>query len=383
MFKTFFKKGIHNLYLNHLLRGIAFSLFGIFVPIYLLTLGYSLTSIFVYFLIFQIVTTISFFIVLPISKKIGHKAAIIASTPLSIIFVLLFQILPSTNIPISIIAIVIGIQDGFYFLPLHRYFSKTSKHGKKGTQFSNYVVFGQISGLLGPLIGAGVATIFGFKYLFMVVLVFMLISIIPLLKLPNIFPKEKVTLKKLKNLTKKNKGFFLGSILESIKGDTESIVWTIFVFLILQDIISVGGIKFLITAGTMLFTLFIGRHYDKKNKYLFLRLGAILYAVLWILRAIIDTPIFIFSSSLLAGFLGLMISVPFISMFYEKTERERNQESFIIFREIPLFIGRITILTVMLIFVDKLYIGFIFASISMLIFSFLKFGVYSKKGYGK
>lgn len=375
MIKEFFKKQIHSIYLNTLLRGIAFSLFGIFVPIYFLKLGYPLSKVFSYFLVFQLTTFISIFAGYKIAKKVGYKPLIIASAPLLVIFIFLIQMMEFSSIPIYLIATVMGIQSGFYWLPIHNFFNKLSEKNIKGTQFSNYVVFGQISGLIGPLIGAIVATTLGFKYLFTIVLVFILISIYPLLKLQNIIPKEKIKLKKLKTLAKNNKGFVVGTFFDNIKGEIEGIIWPIFVYLFLENLISVGSLGALITLGSMFLTLFIGRYYDRKSKYLFLRIGGVMYAIMWLLRAYYDSSIIIFVSSFFAGFFGLMIEIPFSAIFYDKTSEEKKSNTFIIFREIPIFFARM-VLWISAIFIFKeIKVLFVVAAISNLLFSFLDFGI--------
>lgn len=74
------KKDMHYLYLNNLFRGIAFSLFGVFIPIYLLILNYSLNSVLTYFLILQTTLFIFFLFSYKISRKIGYKGVIITGT---------------------------------------------------------------------------------------------------------------------------------------------------------------------------------------------------------------------------------------------------------------------------------------------------------------
>lgn len=376
MLKRFVKKEIHNLYLNHLFRGIGHSLFGIFVPIYFLTLGYALKTIFIYFLILQTFLFLSLLASYILSKKFGYKISILMNAPIHIIFLLLLQIINNVPIPLEILAIIGGTSGGFYYIPMHFYFSKLSEKNKKGSQLSNFTAFGQVSGIFGPLIGGAIATLFGFQYLFPIVILFMLISLIPLLKLKNFKPKKALTLKKFSNFTKENKGFVFGTILDNIEGEIEGNIWPIFAFLVIKDIFSIGSIASLITLGTVLFTLLIGRNYDKKNKYAALRTGGILFGVLWIARAIYPEPLFIFASSLIAGFLTLMVSIPFESIFYDKASKHTEPNAFIIYREIPSYFARALIwIVAIMFFSNNLEMLFIIAGVAYFILAFLKFGV--------
>ena len=372
MLKGLIKKQIHLIYTNNLIRGIAWSLFGIFVPIYFLTLGFPLRQIFIYFLVFQSTTFISFTI-------IGRSACIILSAVFMTVFVIMLSLLNLEKFPVYIIGIVGGMSDAFYFLPLHAFFVKTTEKDKKGTQFGIYSIFGQLSGLFGPLIGALIVLIFSFQYLFIFVILFIIISLIPLSSLNNFKPKEKITFKKFKEFSKKHKGFFFATIVDNIKGEIEGNIWPIFVFLVLQNLISIGWVSFLITAGTMIFTFFLGKHFDKKSRYLMMRIGAVLYATIWIVRGFIDSSIFIYASSLLVGFFGLMLSVPFTAIFYKKIDEEKDSDSFIVLSEIPNFIGRAVLWSSAIIFQSSFKMFFIIAGICGLSFAFWKMGLKEEK----
>ncbi len=379
MFEKWVKKQIHSLYLNNLLRGIAFSLFGIFVPIYLLTLGYSLQSVFTYFLYFTLATIIFLLLGYSLSKKFGYKAVMIANAPSVIIFITLLQLLETSHIPLSIIALTNGMQNAFFFLPLHGFFSRLSEEKTRGTQVSNFNVFGKLSGLFGPIIGSVIIALFGFPYLFIAATFIMVFSLAPLLYLKNVKPKEKITFKKLNKLRKENKGYFYGTISEKIIGEVSSHIWPIFVFLTLKDILSVGWVGSLITGGTIVFTIIIGKHYDKKSKYFMLRLGSILFAILWIMRFFIESSIFLYASSFFAGFFTLMIFVPFDAIYYDKASRQKSPDSFIIFSEFPALFGRLIIWIIIIFLIKNIETSFLLAALSSVTMVFLKLGAYKKE----
>lgn len=366
------RKGIRLIYLNQFIRGIAFSLVGIFIPIYLLNLGYSLDSVLIYFLLFHLLTFVFTPITLLLSRKLGYKFFIILSVPLVIIFLFLLQSLESATISVYLIAILAGIENAFYFIPLHAFFVRLSESQKRGTQFSNYAAIGMLAGLFGPLIGGFIAVIFGFKSLFYIVMVFISISILPLIGLVNVKPNTKLTLKGIWHLTKTHKRFFIISIADDIRGEIEGIVWPIFIYISLKSIISVGWVASFASFGTIVFTLFIGRFYDRKSKYLFLKLGGLLYALLWLTRIYWDMPLFLFGASLLAGFFALMIGIPFNAIFYDKAAEHKDPDEFIVFRETPKFIGRIFIWGLMIILVNEFVLAFILAGLASLFFFFLR-----------
>jgi len=265
--------------------------------------------------------------------------------------------------------------NAFYFIPFHAFFTRFSDKNKIGTQFSNYVSLGKISGLFGPLVGAFIAVVFGFTSLFYVAILFIIISTYPLIKLENVKPTTKLSFSGVKNLTKKNKRYFLGTIADDIKSEVEGIIWPIFIYVTLGSLISVGFINLAVASGSILFTLFIGRFYDKKDKYFFLKLGGLLYAIVWFARIYFEGQVSLYALSLIAGFLVIMIDIPFNAIFYEKASGEKDSDEFIVFREIPTLIGRSFLWILMILLINKFVVAFILAGLASLIFVFFKFGL--------
>ncbi len=368
------KRGkISTIYLNNFFRGLGFSLVGIFIPAYFLSLGYSLSSVFAYFLIFHITLFIFTPIALLISKKLGYKKVIISSSFFLILYLFLLSSLDKFPVSIYIIGIVLGIQDAFYFIPLHSYFANISSNNKRGSQFSTYSAIGQLSGIFGPLGGALLAGIFGFDKLFYLVIIFIAISSIYLFHLPDYKPKTKIKLSRLKKVTQSHKNFFFATFLDNIKGPAEGIIWPIFTFLFLKNFISIGYVALFVSIGTIIFTLSIGKFHDKKNKFLLLKLGGILYAGVWLARIYTGSPFELYIFSLAAGFLSLMMGIPYNAIFYDKIAKHEDSDEYVLFVEIPNFLGRATLWITMLLFAQNFTYAFILSAIASLLFSIIKF----------
>ncbi|MCA9485968.1 MAG: MFS transporter, partial [Nanoarchaeota archaeon] len=210
-------KNLKPLYYESVLRGIAFSFFGIFVPIYFLTLGFSLNSVLIYFLIFHTTTFIFTPISIVLSRRFGIKRLMISSIPLVVLYLFLLLFLDKYSIPIYLISVVSGIKSAFYFIPYHFYFSKLSKDGSRGSQYSKLEALGKSIGLIGPIIGGIIATYFGFSVLFSLSLFFLIISSHPLLRLDNIKPNARLSIREGLKLYRNNKDVFIWEIADTIK----------------------------------------------------------------------------------------------------------------------------------------------------------------------
>ncbi len=366
------RKGLSLIYLNNFLRGLGFSLVGIFIPIYFLTLGYTLNQVFLYFLIFHLVTFILTPLTLLLSRKFGYKPIIIASTPFVILFLLSLIYIKELSIPLYVIALFLAIQEIFFYLPLHSYFTRLTQDNKRGTQFSKYDSIGMIAGLISPLIGAFIAIVFGFSNLFYFAIVFFVLSIIPLLYIQNIMPITKIHHKNIHRLAKDYKHFFFATFFFNIKDNTEGIIWPIFVFLTIKSIISIGYISVLAAIGAILFNLFIGKSHDRNNKYFYLKLSAVLYFFVWMLRVFIELPIFIYVITLATGFIAIMMNIPYNAIFYDKASAHKDKDEFILFTEIPNFIGRAFLWIIMILVSSKFTTAFVLSAIACLYFVFFK-----------
>ncbi len=361
------------LYSNQVWRGIAFSLFGVFVPIYLLNLGYSLNIVFIYFLIQHTTTLVFTQVNILLSKKIGYKPQMMFSILFVILFLLMLRFLEDFSIPVYLLAFVVGLNDAFYFTPLHGYFTRLTETGERGTKLSNFMSFGKFASLIAPIAGGLIAAYFGFNLLFYLSLVFIIISVFPLFKLENYKPTSKLKMKRIKELASTHKAYFAGEIFDSIKSEVEGLIWPIFVYLALKNFISVGQIAFVVGFGSILFTLFAGRYHDRKSKYFLMKLGAVLYAIVWILRIYTDSLLILYFVSLGAGFFALMMNLSFNALFYDKAAENKDVDEFIWFREIPTFIGRVFLWTVLILVSDKFTVSFVLAALASLFFLFFRF----------
>ncbi len=366
-------KELHPIYYNSILRGIAFSLFGIFVPIYLLTHDYSLNEVLLYFLIHHTTTFIFTPVNMTLSRKVGYKPLIISSVIFVIMFILMLKYLEPLMIPVYLVALVVGLNDAFYFTPLHGYFTRLTQTGERGTRLSHLISVGQFAGLVGPIVGGVIATYLGFSLLFLFSLIFVVLSIIPLFTLKNIKPTVQFKPARVVLLAKDHKRYFAGEIFDSIKSEVEGIIWPIFIFLALKNFISVGQISFVVGAGSIAFTLFVGRFHDRKSKYFLMKLGAVLYAAVWMLRLYTDSVFLLYATSLAAGFFAIMLSLSFNAIFYDKAAENKDVDEFVWFREIPTYIGRASLWIILILVADKFTWAFVMAGIASLFFLFFTF----------
>lgn len=368
-----FKKDVNTIYLVHSIRGFVFSLFGIFIPIYLLTLGFSLQFVFLYFIIRQIAILLTNFIVGSIANKLGLKHTMLISLPLALIYLLLLPVLDSfTNLYFFFfLAIISGAQAALYWVPIHSLFARFTKTGERSSQVGRFLSFQHIAGMLAPLIGGVITLVFSFEVLFLIAIVLLLIPIGLLFYTPDIKPHVKFNFKKGLKLISKHKRHYYLTCSEIVGGTTESVIWPLFVFLVLKDSFSIGVIGTLLGVGTVIFSFFIGHKANKMNRAKLVKIAALMLSIVWIGKFFAESTIVIYVLSVVSGFFVIMFSVPHLAETYELAKKERHIDEFIIFRELPITFGKITLLLVSMLFLSKINLAFLLTGLNFLFVFFI------------
>ena len=180
---------LSEIYASMMVRSLSVNLAGIFVPVYMYRLGYSLVAILWIFAWYFIFRAFLFDILAGVmTARFGPKHTIIASYFMLILSTGLFLFQPHLHCPIWILGAVWGGSVSLFTIPYYIDFSKI-KHKAHGGKELGYVnIMDRTAALLGPLIGGAVATIFGGQYIFLVASVLLLLGIIPLLKTKEPIP---------------------------------------------------------------------------------------------------------------------------------------------------------------------------------------------------
>lgn len=361
------KNELQEVYLNLVIQSFALSLITIFVPIYLLQIGYTLNQV----LIFVMVElgTLSFFspVSAMLAKKYGFKHIILYRMPLLIAYFAGLYALSTVNVPIYLIAFSGGVAGSIYWVSLHSLFAVHSDKLHRASQASKLTSLPGVAALFGPSIGGIIAVAFGFKILLIAAMVLLLASTVPLFFTQDM--KPHVVHFSVKDVfARKHLKFMLAFTAQGIRAIARVIIWPLFVYFALKEVTAVGYMATIGAVGTIIFTLYIGKVSDKVSKRSVLKVGAILAALTFLLMIFAGNKMAIFSVAFLAGLFTVMIDIPFIAMFYDKANEE-NITEFIVMREIGLGIGSTAIILVLIVALNKFTIGFSMAGLASLFFS--------------
>jgi hypothetical protein len=194
-----------------------------------------------------------------------------------------------------------------------------------------------------------------------------LASIIPFASIADHFPKIEFCPAKITELFTKYPRYALAQFVEFFQVSAESVVWPVFIFLAYRNIFSIGILGTLLGLGSAGFTFLVGRHADKADKKMILRAGAAAMAVIWLARYFYSGEIIYYILTVMAGFFGILIWVPFSAYIYGLSKKENTAE-FMVFREFFIMVSRLCFFGMALYFAGDLKSIFAAAAAANLLF---------------
>lgn len=363
------KDEMHDMYLNRVLRTFAFSLLGIFIPIYLINIGYTLDNVILYF-IGQYFTTL-FMAPLTgiIESKIGVKKTMLLGTSFFVIFFFFLFTIHIYYWPLLLLSIFYGIEQSLYWIPAITNFAKFSKRGVRGREVGNWISFSQAVTVLAPLLGAWIIVSTSFDALLILASVIMILSVSVLFLTPDhVFPLGRIW----SPFSKKNLNFFF---LFFSKGSiyTANLLWPLFIYFILPDYFFIAIAATLAGAASAVFTFSIGQISDRTSKLKILKISTFANILVWGAAVFVTNPTQVYVLSFVKGFAYMMMVVPSFAIVCRESLKQ-NTVGFMIFREVSYAFSRglFLIVALLLPFSIKFQTVFILAAIFSLYFLIFK-----------
>jgi len=275
------------IYTSMMLRGLAMSMAGIFIPIYLYQYGYEIWQIFTFYALAFFVMSLMSIPVSLLVGKIGPKHNILLSY-LLLIVALTALIKIDTFGNYLLIAIMYGLSNIIFFTAYHVDFSKV-KHSKNGgSELGMAYIMERIGGILGPLVGGIVAFVFAPQYTFLVSVVVLFMASLPLF-----FTKEPVQLNQHIDYKQLKIGKIKRDLLSYsfLVTDTavSNVIWPFFIGVIIftdNAYLQVGSITSIGLITAVLAAKSIGKIIDNKKGRNLFRFSVVCNSVIHILRSL-------------------------------------------------------------------------------------------------
>lgn len=333
---------VRELFVSTALIDFASASVGLFEPIYLLSLGYGIHKILLYYFFLYLL----FFILLPIGGRIGsrygYEHAILFSSPFLILYYL--ALFGAQWIPGLLVAapVLYATQKVLYWPAYHANFAVWSKKEEQGREVSNSRAITALASAFAPIFGGIVATFAGFGWLFVISAILILLSNFALMKTPELAPKKPFPyMRSMRMLVDRRHRRDLLSFIGFGEELIALVLWPIFIVLILQSPMAVGIVVSLAMSINVLITLYVGRLADEDSKTSVLRTGVVYAAASWLVRPLVIGGLGIFLIDSFYRVTKNTMTVPLLALLYDKAHRHSAMEH-IVFMEMALAVGKMT-----------------------------------------
>ncbi|MDD5221979.1 MAG: MFS transporter [Patescibacteria group bacterium] len=376
---SYFSKDFKIICCYQLILKIIDGMIGLFLPIFLLEAYHQSLSLVI---IFYIIGYTLFGLLVPlgaiIMSKIGLKQSMISARLISVLFYLFLFYFKNNPLVFSILAIaVLMIFRMLYWTPYHSNFTHITHRDSRGKQVAYVAIVGYITSMAAPLLAGFVLYQYGFNFMFILGIIIVGLSVIPLFFLTPVPVKFEFSFwQTFKEWAKKeNANLRIAYISNGAQDLVGAIIWPIFIYQLLEkQYLAVGAVSALIIGGTILLYLFTGQYTDKFNKKKILRYGSFIYSVGWLLKTIISTAFQIFVIGTIHSFTAVLLNTPFSALMYEKAaDRGSYVDEYTVLMEISDILGRILmgLLILGLLWIGGFKIIFILAALFSLLINLL------------
>lgn len=304
---------LRHLYSSASLSIFALSIIGVFIPVYLYSLGFGIASIALFYVAHYLVRLLTSVPIAKLVNRFGVKHVMAASYILTFIKSLLLVSLPDIAWPLLLIAVVDGLDHVTFFIPYHTGISKLKTTKIAGKQLGVIYQWNKLAGALGPFLGGLIAYQFGIGYALLTTAVLVGASIIPLTLSPEpVRDKQELRLSRLP--WSKIRWDLVGVAGLSFNQLSTEGLWALFlgVYIFTQDTyLGLGLISSLGLLVAILSAHFLGRLVDAHRGRSLLRVSAVVQSASHGLRLILNsTPMaYIFNLANKPSEVGL--SLPF------------------------------------------------------------------------
>lgn len=341
LFRLEGKREIYRIYVSHTLRGVAYSVVGIYIPIYLLVRGHSLVEVVGFYALLHLTGLILALFVIPfLIQHWGILQTFKLNYLFEVLFLALLFLLPSFPTPLPLIATLGGAAIFTYWVPLNIFLIKNSDFDKMGSDLANFFALPKIFAIVGPLIGAGLVYFVGFWPTFVIAMLGVVLSYLPIAAIRTSEIQVTFHFRKAWSGLKKRRALFFLEGLDNIIEESEWF-WGIYVFLLIGSLAVPGIVGSLETIGAALLTFLVGKYANRSDKKV-VCWSACGLSLISLIRIFVQDQFTVYALSVLASFAMTAFLVSYFSTIY-RSVKGNDEEEFIILREIPTVLGRMVV----------------------------------------
>ncbi len=327
------------MYWNVFLRGLGVSMIGLFTPIFIFLIGKEqggmvdgLRLVLAYLFVQRLAISFSVLGVTKIVSKLGFRISLLIGGILLVIYYLIPGIWGEQTWVVYSMALVSMLAVPFYWLSRHSILSMDGEKGKRGEEMGLLTLLDRGAAMLSPVVGGIILGLFGFRPLFIVGAMIVILSSIPPFFMNHHKKDGEADIKGLYSWIKdkENRHRVLGFVGEGWEGVVSSFFWPIYIFLIVGSFEVLGGMISAVLLLSSVVVFLAGKLFDKERakgglederRYWLAGKGLM---VLRVSRAAFGTLWGLFALDLVTKLMSPYYWIPFSSYIYSVGEKGKT-----------------------------------------------------------
>ena len=313
---------LSEVYIAIMFRSLALSLIGIFVPVFLLKEGFGFLGVAQFFLFFFLARTIMDIVAAYMVARIGPKHTMLVSYMFQITAALMFLTMPQFRWPLVIPALIWGSSNSLFYIAFHVDFSKIkhSVHGGKEIGFVN--IMERFGGMIGPVVGGVLATIFGGQYIFLAAIALLLLGLVPLFQTAEpVKTRQKLSYRKLDIRPIWRDVVSYGAY--SVENNLCLALWPTFLtlFIFKQNVYAtIGSLASVGVVVSIVAAFSVGKLVDGRQGRKLLRYATIANAIVYVMRPLVRTVPAVLGINTVNDALTVSYRIPYTKGWYDAAD---------------------------------------------------------------
>ena len=370
--RFFLTRELNLIYLSVFLMTFAESLIAIFVPVYLYSLGYSVSLILFFYFLWSLFFVTFSLTGAKIVARIGIKHAILLSTPFALAYYLLLNFI---DVSIGFFLLLPGLAAShaiLYNYAFHLNFLKHSEEKRRGRQLAFLKILEVAATALGPLLGGFLIMKYGFFSLYFTAGLFLIGGAVVLLAVKEKYESFRFHLKGIGRylLARENRGNFLSFIGYAVEASVNRNIWPIFLIILLVNARRVGTLVTLSVLTSAVVFYLVGQLTDRVDRKRLLKWATGFYFLAWLMRVFVNSGFRVWLVDSYKNLAEKFLSIPWAAHSYRLAAADRYF-MFIVAREIVFNISRIVFLPLLMLVFYLNFHPFTISFISAAFFSLL------------
>ncbi len=310
------------IYIAMMLRSLALSIIGVFIPVYLIQYGYSVSEILLFFAVMFLMRSLADIAAGYVVARWGPKHSMMMSNILLVLALGSFILLPTYRFSVLLPAVLLAFANSGFFIAFHVDFSKVKHQISEGRELGTMFIWERVGGVAGPILGGLIAVLFGDRIMFVAAGIILILGFIPLLRtMEPVKTKQQLQFRSLAIRPMIRDLFSYGFV--GIENTMRLMFWPLFLTVSLfasGSYLKIGGIVSVGVLAAIIATTVIGKLVDNRRGKLLLQVSAVGTALVHLIRPFVQNIFTAFGVSVVGDITAVGHRIPYTKGMYDAAD---------------------------------------------------------------